>query len=290
MKEEREMALQEGQKEFFEERLGQRICCERKSANAPLFMTTAHYHDFYEIYYLVYGERKYFIDDSVFLLKKGDFVLIPRDTLHRTTFTSQTKHERILVYFPGRIMDPSLLGEVFSGYKLSVPIYKTAFVEELFRKMEAEQDNTDGYSAKLMSHYLFELLVFLSRLRKNVGYVNEDKMHDAHILAAVKYINTHFDQNLTLPKMAAMFSLSDAYFSRKFKDTTGFGFSEYLNYTRILAAAKLLTSTDLSVMEVSHICGFNDSNYFTVVFKKINGTTPLVYRRTNRPLLKKNKK
>ncbi len=44
--------------------------------------------------------------------------------------------------------------------------------------------------------------------------------------------------------------------------------------SRIIHAEKLLTETDCFIAEIAGQCGFNDSNYFAAVFKKIKGTTP----------------
>ncbi len=265
------------------------IFCEQKSMDTPVVMTMPHCHDFYELYYLIDGERKYFINDSVFLLKKGDFILIPPNTLHRTTYTEQTYYRRMVVYFSPRLFDAKLLEQVFSVYKLSLPVHKMSYVEGIFFRMEDEQDCDDAYSRRLMEDALFELLVFLARIRMDVKAGGESRNEDMRILKAVKYINEHYFEHLTLTGLAEKFSLSDAYFSRQFKETTGFGFSEFLNYTRVLASARLLLETDDSVMEISEKCGFNDSNYFSVVFRKINGKTPVAYRKTNRPVKGKNK-
>ena len=49
---------------------------------------------------------------------------------------------------------------------------------------------------------------------------------------------------------------------------------EYLNHIRITAAEKLLIQTDMPITRIAMECGFNDSNYFAAVFKKIKGITP----------------
>ena len=68
--------------------------------------------------------------------------------------------------------------------------------------------------------------------------------------------------------------IGPSYFSKQFKAITGVGLIEYLNLTRITAAEKLLTETNRPITEVAMECGFNDSNYFAAVFKKIKGITP----------------
>ena len=54
---------------------------------------------------------------------------------------------------------------------------------------------------------------------------------------------------------------------------------DYVIFYRIEQACVLLSTTPLSVTEISMMCGFNDSGYFTKQFRKLTGTTPLKYRK-----------
>jgi len=56
--------------------------------------------------------------------------------------------------------------------------------------------------------------------------------------------------------------------SRMFKKETGFGFSEYLTLVRLRHSEFLIKNKNLSITEVAHRCGFEDSNYFSVIFKR----------------------
>lgn len=56
--------------------------------------------------------------------------------------------------------------------------------------------------------------------------------------------------------------MNPTYFSKKFRETTGFGFKEYLTHIRLQNAAHLLRTTDTSITEIAGICGFSDGNYF----------------------------
>ena len=79
--------------------------------------------------------------------------------------------------------------------------------------------------------------------------------------------------------MAEFVGMSSTYFSKKFKEVTGFGFKEYILNIRMKKACLLLLETKLSVTEIAYETGFNDSNYFGDVFKRIKGVSPLKYRK-----------
>ena len=76
--------------------------------------------------------------------------------------------------------------------------------------------------------------------------------------------------------------MSPSHFSKQFKSITGVGLSEYINVSRISKAEKLLRKTNKPITEIATECGFNDSNYFAAVFKKIKGTTPKKYSMLNK--------
>ena len=94
---------------------------------------------------------------------------------------------------------------------------------------------------------------------------------------AAKYISENFNSDLTLDTLAAKYAMSPSHFSKQFKNVTGVGMNEYVNISRISAAEKLLLNTDWPITRIATECGFNDSNYFAAVFKKIKGITPKKY-------------
>jgi len=80
---------------------------------------------------------------------------------------------------------------------------------------------------------------------------------------------------MTLTDMAKYLSVSPEHLSRTFKKETGFGFNEYVNLVRLQKAYVMLKHENgKSVSEVAYSCGFNDSNYFSVIFKKMYGEKP----------------
>lgn len=99
---------------------------------------------------------------------------------------------------------------------------------------------------------------------------------------AKKYILDHFQEEIRLETVANAVHLSPSYFSTLFKKTTGCSFAKYLTKVRIAKARELLENTELSITDIALQVGFNDSAYFTAVFKRDVGLTPLVYRKLAR--------
>ena len=105
-----------------------------------------------------------------------------------------------------------------------------------------------------------------------------DMRHAHAIHLCMQYIETHYYEKVTLEQLAQRVFLSPAYLSRVFKEETGTAFNDYLNAVRIAKARQLLLHEDLRVTDVASAVGFDDQSYFTKVFRRVTGMTPLRYR------------
>ena len=98
------------------------------------------------------------------------------------------------------------------------------------------------------------------------------------VKSAAEYISRHFSEDISLAVIADELHVNTSYLSTLFRQVTGITFKEYLNRVRVEEAARLLSNTDYSVMEIAVACGYRDQSYFTKVFKKMTGLTPKQYR------------
>lgn len=96
---------------------------------------------------------------------------------------------------------------------------------------------------------------------------------------AVRFMSEHCGENLSRDQVADLACMSPSHFSRQFRKHLGQSFGELLNRMRIDRAAELLVRTDRPLSVIGLECGFADQSYFTKVFGKLRGTTPLAYRR-----------
>lgn len=257
-------------------------------------MKNAHFHPVYEIYYLVSGTRKFFIENEIYNISKGTLVLINKNVMHQTSYSSDMLNERTYILFDDKHIAHLIekygreeIDECFEQKIFPIPIQRREYVEGVIAQLYNEYKNRDEFSEKLMECYLNELMIFLIRYKRHIS--NDDisvlngaislSGSDESIQTAAKYITDNYSKNLTLPMVAYKVNMSSTYFSKKFKEVTGFGFKEYLLNVRIKKACELLLETRLSITEIAYKVGFNDSNYFGDVFKKSRGISPLKYRK-----------
>ena len=105
----------------------------------------------------------------------------------------------------------------------------------------------------------------------------EENQHEI-IDKAKTYIKDHLAEELSVASMASIFFVTPNYFSRLFKKVTGEGCSEYIVRKRIEKARALLEATSLKTGKIAFMVGYNDTNYFSLAFKKYTGVSPTKYR------------
>ena len=154
----------------------------------------------------------------------------------------------------------------------------TVNVNELMFTVQRENNHPDQYSESFLKLKLMELLLLIARNGTVVSSTVEDG-GDNSIDKVLKYIETNFNQPLSLEDVAEIANLSPAYFSRKFKKETGITFKDYLNFIRNKRACQALITTDDSVTKIAADCGFSSSNYFKDIFRRMNGISPREYRK-----------
>lgn len=96
---------------------------------------------------------------------------------------------------------------------------------------------------------------------------------------AKSYIQKHYSNPaLSLESVCTHLHLSVSHFSTLFKQETGCGFVNYLTQVRLTQAAWLLDNTDSAVREIAQQVGYSEPAYFSYVFKKRYGVSPMKYR------------
>ena len=265
------------------EELDKKVYVSRKKIVNKRTVCKLHCHDDeYELYYMLDGGTTYFIEEEIFRINKGDFVLIPKGVWHSTDNQHYSHNERILVSFSEDVFSERIypvLEALADIPVISVPDARLPELEELLFKMEAEYQQRKKGRKVLLDIYVQELLVLLYRYKCERKSVIQES--DKIIYAISDYISKNYAQDITLKGLSKDFSISEGYLSRKFKEVSGLGISQYITYVRISHAEKFLKESNLSVTEIAEKCGFCGSTYFSSVFRKTKGISPLTFRKNN---------
>lgn len=255
-------------------------------------MVTRHIHEEYEIYYLLEGERYYFINQQTYLITPGTLVFIDKEQVHRTGMVSGIPHhDRILM---GIMEEPfsSFLAS-FGGLNLqsffteqgsvhTLPPDMRPHIEALLHDIASEMiAKKPGYLLAAMTK-LAEFFIAVLRMQPAGAAAISPTAHSnpkyQKVDEVARYMVAHCTENISLDHLADRFYINKFYLSRIFKEVTGFTINEYQNVNRIKKAHRLLLETDDSITSIAEQLGYENITYFERVFKKYRGMTPLKYR------------
>lgn len=256
----------------------------------PNDMPHAQIHTEYELYYLVKGERYYFIEDAIYLITPGNLVLVSSGTVHRTACVRpNTSHERILLIFNGDFIQPALskldippLPDLFRTPVIQFDPSAQEMLRSLLQGIITEQTLMQaGYHVAIKLKIL-ELLFLISRRNAfptssiaSTGLISEKHKK---VNEATFYIKEHFMEPLSLQTIADSIFVSRGYLSNIFNETTGMKLTDYINIQRINYAKTLLCSSDANITDIAASCGYESITYFERIFKQLTGVSPLRFK------------
>ena len=251
-------------------------------------MAYMHHHHAFELFYIINGEREYFVENRFFKMSEGDLILIPKDQLHRTAGKTAS---RFLIYFDEDILSQYFTPEIINDLSLNTPfIFRPdnagkEHLGQLFYSFFNEfnrirKDNiTSPEASPTLAGYLYQILFTMSH--GNNIYMNEE-YPDSCIGDIIKYINENYNQINDIGEIAERFYISKYHLCHLFSKKVGVSLITYLNTIKIRKACELLKEERLGVTEIATLCGFNSSSYFCKVFKEKKGISPSEYKKQHR--------
>ena len=122
----------------------------------------------------------------------------------------------------------------------------------------------------IVFQFMGESIRLIGELRRVNGKGNIQKIR--------QYIETHYNESISLKTIAAQFYMNPVYLGQLFKKTQGMYFNDFLLLTRMREAKKLLRQTEMRVYEIADQVGFSNADYFVTQFEKVVHKTPSEYR------------
>ena len=242
--------------------------------------------DHYNIGITLQGHRRTITPMYSYSYQAGDVALMPPFVYHRTLAEYDEPYERIMIKFSPQFVEPFIqnVGQhVFNQlYETLVYHFSKESQEKLkrmFFDILTEYKKDTPYKEFILQGMLFRL--FTTILEESILYqptINQMPL-SPQIINAIFYMEDHYKEQPSMEEVAQYTGFSAGYFSRLFHAQLGMTYSTYLNNIQIRHVQILLSTTNMSIMDIAHETGYCHGEYLSAQFKKRTGMTPSQYRK-----------
>ena len=241
----------------------------------PSFM---HTHPFTELFLVTGGVGEFYVENDVYPLKKGDFILVNPNTSH----TEKSGEENPLEYIAVAVDNYSLnLGDGVNHLMFNC-ILKNPNIIKYMDSMLNEQENNKPYSDHICQNILEIILIEILRITKTKVDTEPTVSSSKECFKLKKYLDSNYASKITIDDLARLSNLNKYYLIHSFNRYFGSSPINYLCKIRIRVAKELLKNSDYSIDQISQSAGFSSQSYFTQCFKNDCGMSPSAYRQKER--------
>jgi AraC family transcriptional regulator len=213
---------------------------------------------------------------------RNNIVIVPATILHRANWNQGNPFSLLF-------LEPAHLTQVAYEFITADRVELTPrhamhdpLIDQIGRSLAAELESNQLGSRLFADSLTMALSIHLLRNYSNLEQPlrrHSEGLPQRKLQQAVAYINEHLAEDLSIAAIADELEMSQYYFSRLFKQSTGISPYQYVMRQRIEQAKYLLKMTSLSVAAIAPQVGFSSQNQLTVQFRKFIGTTPSGYRK-----------
>lgn len=262
---------------------------ETSFIHSSSFISLKNLKDIFENNYMKLLQCAFYYRNDCFIDEKFNVNTAPAEKFNFNKFFQYTNNHEI---DEALSMISEYLDNAFAKKNVSKLELKS-LIQNCFYNIISSIDSTEENAAKLKSlkfrsfsviedsAYSDDLMInynnICSELNKAVEYY-DSSMNSHTIDKIIKYINEHYNENLSLTEVSNMFNFNYSYLSSYFGSHNKEGFNEFINKIRINKACEFLKK-DISISNICAMVGYTDHSYFTKVFKKFTGMTPTSYRK-----------
>ncbi|MGN0243879.1 MAG: helix-turn-helix domain-containing protein [Lachnospiraceae bacterium] len=235
----------------------------------------------YLLLYVAEGALRFYIDDKELILPAGHMYLYQPNAYHHFTYYLEDHPDVYWIHFFEGYLEDTLKNCGFT-HEGAYHVGNSIMIENLFNNIIQGYYQNQPHRRKIAEHYLHIILYEMSN-----GMQLQSMIHDKpgllnhQIENDISYFYHHYQDSFHIRDYAKMQNVSINWFITRFKNYTGKTPLQFLNDIRIDKAKNLLISKYFTTDEITHMVGFEDSDYFTRLFKRHEGVTPSQYRKNS---------
>ncbi len=224
------------------------------------------------------GTGKLMYRGKEYIVRAGECIFI--DCTNEYSHTPQDERWSLKwVHFSGGNVRELYENYLQNGGRPSFKTSKFLAYSDLLAEIFRIASEDDGFSDMMLYEKLVSLLVMLTEESRLQEQQDELERSIRDMTPIKQYLDTNYKEKISLDALAEAFYVNKFYMTRIFKKKYGVSIVNYLTQVRITRAKQLLRFTDMPIESISQECGMSDANYFSRVFRKVEGTSPGEFRK-----------
>lgn len=235
-----------------------------------------HAHDCTELFYVVSGTGRFHVEGHFFPVAADDLVVINPNVEHTELSRDNRPLEYIVLGVEGLEFSPAQ--EDDSRYCVMSLQGQREEILPLLRSLlrEAALKQT-GY--ELVCQNILEIMAVQLGRRVELSSSATGRYTSKECALVRRYIDSHFKENITLSQLSDLVHINKYYLVHTFSREYGVSPISYLISRRLQESKYLLTRTNHSLSQISHMLGFSSPSYFSQSFRRAEKMSPLEYRK-----------
>lgn len=241
------------------------------------FRQRVHGIDQHILIYCVEGKGRAQVLKENYELHPGGFLIIPAGDQHSYAASEEDSWTIYWVHFKGalskKLVDAAT--QKINGHQGSVQFQpkRIGLFEDMYACLER------GYGSDNLSYANICLYHYISSFLYGDKFnLSENRQGDDAVELSISYMQKNMSRLLSLEDIAGSVNFSASHYSAIFRKKTGFSPIEYFNHLKIQKACQFLLYTELRVKEIADKLGIEDPYYFSRMFSKLMGVSPIQYR------------
>lgn len=228
--------------------------------------------------YCVEGKGEIRVGDTLHYLMADNFFIIPPGISHAYHSDGQDPWSIYWIHFSGS--KAGLFARIgcqcipIERGKTSRISDRIDLFSEIFRNLDRGFSIETLEYINLCLNYLLSTFTHICQFR-----VGKEAGENDPIALSINYMLENFNRKLRLHEIALQTGLSASYYSALFQNRTGHSPIDYFIQLKIQRACRMLDNSGLLIADVSREIGFDDQFYFSRVFRKVMGMSPVEYRK-----------
>lgn len=240
---------------------------------------TPHTHYFTEFFYVLKGKGNFLVENETFAVQENDLIIVNPNVAHTEKSHLNSPLEYIVLGVDGICfsfgdVNPSDTHHLFHFHNREWET-SLAYLQMLLREAETDQP----YREALCQDLLDVIIIHLFRHTDFDLSVVSSKKASLACGVAKRYIDSHYQEAISLEDLARMTHVSKFYLAHSFTEDYGLSPINYLIAKRVEESKNLLRDTNHSISQIASFTGFSSQSYFSQTFKKLTGHKPGDYRR-----------